>query len=199
MSYLNKEWQPGFGTIYTWVAMDKCGRLAVMVNNCFGDLPRVLLEVDGVGSLLDDVCEFIWEESSKVSVYPEKKHGEAKVDLFSAWSYRGCRVEEVLADLQEDLVERGVFSEFNLPVNKGLYVYHGVEGDNPGVDYPVGYSGESEMGDYFRFLVPTKFADINEFPAFLRKGVVVSKNVDFSSDRLLKSSLINECFTAMCE
>lgn len=199
MSFLNKEWQPGFGTIYTWVAMDKCGRLAVMVNNCFGDLPRVLLEVDDVGSLLDDLCEFIWEESSKVSVYPEKKLGGAKVDLFSAWSYRGYGAEEVLTDLQEDLVERGVFSEFNLPVNKGLYVYHGVEGDNPGVDYPVGYSGESEMGDYFRFLVPTEFSNIKEFPAFLRKGIVVSKTVDFSLDRLLKSSLINECFTAMYE
>lgn len=199
MSDLDRNWQPGFGTIYTWLAMDKHGRIAVMVNNCFGDLPKALLNINGVGYLLDDLCEFLWEESSKVSVYPEKKLGGAKVDLFSAWRFHGRSTEDVLAKLQRDLLQRGVFSEFNLPVNKGFYVYHGVEGDNPGVDYPVGYSGESEMGDYFRFLVPTKFADIKEFPEFLRKGIVVSNEVDFSTDRLLRSSLINDYFPAMYE
>lgn len=199
MGCLNKDWRPGFGTIYTWFAMDRYGRIAVMVNNCFGDLPKVLLGLDGVDSLLDSISEFIWEESSQVSVYPEEKKGSAEVDLFSAWRYRGAGADDVFADLQEDLFDRGVFSELNLPVNKGLYVYHGVEGDNPGVDYPVGYSGESEMGDYFRFLVPTKFADIKEFPGFLRKGIVVSNEVDFSSDRLLRSSLINDYFHAMYE
>jgi len=170
-----------------------------MVNNCFGDLPRILLGLDDVDSLLDSISEFVWEESPQVSVYPEEKKGSAEVDLFSAWRYRGCSTDDVFADLQEDLFDRGVFSELNLPVNKGFYVYHGVEGDNPGVDYPVGYSGESEMGDYFRFLVPTKFAGIKEFPEFLRKGIVVSNEVDFSTDRLLRSSLINDYFPAMYE
>jgi len=179
--------------------MDKYGRLAVMVNNCFGDLPLALLAADCVDVLLDNMSEFLWEESYLVSVYPENKNGNAHVDLFSAWRYRGCSIDDVLTELKKSLVASGVFSELNLAVNKGFYVYHGVEGDNPGVDYPVGYSGESEMGDYFRFLVPTKFAVVDDIPSFLRKAIVVSDTVDFASDRLLKSSRINELFSVMHE
>lgn len=197
MSGLNSEWRPGFGTIYTWLAMDKYGRIAVMVNNCYGDLPKALLSTVGGASLLDELSEFIWEESSLVSVYPENKLGGAEVDLYSAWRYQNINPEDILNELQRDLVLCGVSSEFNLPVNKGLYVYHGVEGDNPGVDFPVGYSEASEMGDYFRFLVPTVFASIEDFPDFLRKGIAVSDNVDFSTDRLIKNDLINEYFSTM--
>lgn len=196
---MDRNWQPGFGTIYTWFAMDRYGRLAVMVNNCFGDLPQALLAAVCVDVLLDNMSEFLWEESSLVSVYPEKKRGNAKVDLFSAWRYRGYSIDDVLTELKKSLIVSGVFSEFNLSVNKGLYVYHGVEGDNPGIDYPVGYSGESEMGDYFRFIVPTQFAVIDDFPSFLRKAIVVSDTVDFASDRLLKSSEISELFSVMLE
>lgn len=196
MEVLNKCWRPGFGVIYTWFAMDKHGSIAVMVNNCFGDLPKALLGVEGVSSLLDQMSEFIWEESHLVSVYPEK-NGRASVDLFSAWRNEGCSISDVEKELQRDLLISGKQSEFNLAANKGFYVYHGVEGDRPGVDYPVGYSGKSEMGDYFRYLVPSIFADISDFPECLRRGVAVSEDVDFSLDRLIKNNSISERFPAM--
>lgn len=82
MGCLNKDWRPGFGTIYTWFAMDRYGRIAVMVNNCFGDLPKVLLGLDGVDSLLDSISEFIWGESSQVSVYPEEKKAVLRLICF---------------------------------------------------------------------------------------------------------------------
>lgn len=40
MSGLNKDWCSEFGVVYTWFAMDKNGRVAVIVNNYFGDLPK---------------------------------------------------------------------------------------------------------------------------------------------------------------
>lgn len=197
MSRLNSEWRPGFGTIYTWFAMDKHGRIAVMVNNCYGDLPKSLLNTAEASSLIVELSEFIWEESSLVSAYPDNKLGSAKVDLYSAWRYQNINSEEILSELQRDLTLCGASSEFNLPTNKGFYVYHGVEGDNPGVDFPVGYPDESEMGDYFRFLVPTKFASIQDFPSLLRRGIAVSDKIDFSSDRLLKNNSINKYFPSM--
>ena len=48
MSILNINWKPEFGAIFTWFAMDKNGKIAVMVNNCFGDLPKALLSINNV-------------------------------------------------------------------------------------------------------------------------------------------------------
>jgi len=59
---LNKDWQPGFGEIITWFAMDKNGLIAVMVNNCFGRLPSVLLDVPDLEAQLDRINEFMWED-----------------------------------------------------------------------------------------------------------------------------------------
>ena len=53
MSILNINWEPGFGTIFTWFAMDKLGRVAVMVNNCWGWLPNARLSIDNFESLFD--------------------------------------------------------------------------------------------------------------------------------------------------
>lgn len=63
MSVLNENWEPDFGTIYTWFAMDKNGKIAVMVNNCFSDLLINLLRIKNVELLLDHLCEYMWEES----------------------------------------------------------------------------------------------------------------------------------------
>ena len=43
MSDLNLSWTPIFGQIYTWIAMDKFGHLAFMVNNNWGNIPKVIL------------------------------------------------------------------------------------------------------------------------------------------------------------
>ncbi|BCG25057.1 hypothetical protein TUM18999_32480 [Pseudomonas tohonis] len=195
MGDLNKDWMPGFGTIYTWFAMDKNGRLAMMVNNCFGDLPQQLLMMDKAEDFLDRMNEFLWEESAGFTNYPKDKNGGFEVDLYSAsaWSKRSSR-EEVFESLLKEFMRRGRFSDANIPKNKGFYIYHGVEGSCAGEDYPVGYDGTTEMGDYFRFLMPSVLGGIEDFPEELRRGVAVSVTVDFSVDRVLAGSNISEYF-----
>lgn len=50
------------------------------------------------------------------------------------------------------------------------------------------------MGDYFRFLQPTIYGSIEDFPKELRGLVAISKTVDFTVDRLLDNNLINTYF-----
>ena len=64
MSDLNENWKPTFGTIYTWFAMDKNGRIAMMMNNSWGDLPSSILSIKDIELLLDNLNEYMWEESA---------------------------------------------------------------------------------------------------------------------------------------
>lgn len=59
------------------------------------------------------------------------------------------------------------------------------------------YSGVTEMGDYFRHLVPTVMAGVADFPEALRRGIVVSDSADFGSDRIFRNSDISGVFTRM--
>ncbi|WP_127959314.1 hypothetical protein [Serratia microhaemolytica] len=195
MNILDENWVPEFGTIFTWFAMDKNGRIAMMVNNCFGDLPKKLLCIDNIETLLDQLNEYIWEESKDFIRYPINKEGGFYVDLYSAWRKRSnLDREHIFNELEKDLKKSGCYSEANLPVNKGFFVYHAIEGSYDGEDYPVGFDGETKMGDYFRFLVPTNYASIDDFPPELQHGIVSSNTIDFTVDRLLYNDLINEYF-----
>ncbi|MDE1475127.1 hypothetical protein [Xenorhabdus bovienii] len=197
MNILNESWEPGFGTIFTWFAMDKQGKIAVMVNNCWGWLPSALLRMNNFEDLLTELNEYKWEESEKYTIYPDNKNGQTILDLYSSLTHQdtNCKddVEEwvYLAQQSEDL------DEINLPARKGLFIYHGIEGSNPGQDTPVGYDGETKMGDYFRYLIPTIYATIEDFPESLRKGIAVSDTLDFTKDRLLDNDKINEYFPRM--
>lgn len=191
---IDVNWAPGFGEIYTWFAVDRNGLVAVMVNNCYGDLPRKLLAVDNCDLLLDSISEYLWEESEEYTSCPRDKGGDFILDCYSFWRYKGYSKAMVRVELANDLTESGGYSETNLSVNKGFFVYHAVEGSIPGEDYPVGYEGETEMGDYFRYLVPTKFSNVGEFPVSLRKGFVRSEDLDFMSNRVIENSKINEYF-----
>lgn len=190
---LDANWKPGFGEIYTWFAVDKNGLVAIMVNNCYGDLPRALLKLEDCDFLLDKVSEYIWDESAEFSSYPSRC-GDFVLDCYSYWRYKNYSKESLADKLVLDLAASGNYSEVNLPVNKGIFVYHAVEGSFPGEDLPVGYEGETEMGDYFRYLVPTKFSSFEEFPASLRKVFVRSESLDFMLDRVIETSRINEFF-----
>ncbi|MBJ2118105.1 hypothetical protein I6G31_04135 [Proteus penneri] len=53
------------------------------------------------------------------------------------------------------------------------------------------------MGDYFRFIVPTIYATIEDIPEELRKYIVVSDSLDFTKDRLLDNNKISDYFTRM--
>lgn len=85
-------------------------------------------------------------------------------------------------------------NEINMPSKKGFFIYHSLEGDNAGKDYPVGYNRETKIGDYFRYLMPTVYASINDFPTELHHGIAVSDTVDFTADRLFDNEKISEYF-----
>lgn len=196
MNTSNSHWEPGFGTIYTWFAMDKNGKIAVMVNNCWGWLPNSLLSMNNFENLLDELNEFKWEESEKYTTYPENKNGKTILDLYSSLVYRDFKHREDI----EYWVNRhlsGELNEINMPSRKGFFIYHGIEGNVEGEDYPVGSTVKTKMGDYFRYLVPTIYASIYDFPEELRHGIAVSDTVDFTLDRVLDNDKINKYFPKM--
>lgn len=192
---LSKNWQPGFGEIITWFAMDKNGRIAVMVNNCFGSLPSALLAISDLEAKLDALNEFMWEESSSFLSYPENKKGQTVLDLYSCRRYRSTQSRQ---EVEFSISERSQFdkklSEYSIPSIKGFYVFHAVEGATPSEDYPIGYTGNTVMGDYFRFLMPTLHAGVEDFPEELRAIVAVSDTLDFTTDQIIVSASIDLFF-----
>ncbi|WP_286788113.1 MULTISPECIES: hypothetical protein [unclassified Pseudomonas] len=196
MGTLNKNWKPGFGSIVTWFAADKNGYISVMVNNCWGDIPRLLLDLEGVEEKLDEFSEFMWEESTAYSEFQYDIEGETILDCYSAGTYRSCSNKREIQSLINEKPDPQfpVIREYDVPYKKGFYIYHAVEGDSPGEDYPVGYNGSTEMGDYFRYLIPTRMAYISNIPASLRGIVVVSNALDFSKDQLIPNKDINKVF-----
>ena len=194
MSDLNKDWTPSFGIIYAWFAMDRNGLIAVMVNNCWGDIPQSILTVPSVELLLDNLSEYMWEESEQYKNYPSNKKGKLIVDLYSYWRNKEMDLEKIIKRLSANISQLKNYSEANLSVNKGYFVYHAIEGSQQDEDYPVGYEGQTKMGDYFRYLVPTVFASINDFPKELWHGIAVSDVLDFTIDRVLDNDKINTYF-----
>ncbi|HGN1202513.1 TPA: hypothetical protein ACKRO9_001916 [Providencia rettgeri] len=198
MSMLDINWKPSFGSVFTWFAMDKNGKIAVMINNGFGDLPKSLLAINNVTELLNDLNEYMWEESATFVNYPLNKGGSAILDLYSSCLYRHLSSKkEVEECIENELMTSGHYSDTNLAVNKGFFIYQAIEGNNPGDDYPVGYEGETKMGDYFRYLMPTIYASIEDFPEELRHGIAISDTIDFTKDRLLDNDKISEYFPRM--
>ncbi|MBP5077093.1 hypothetical protein HUS84_24585 [Pseudomonas chlororaphis] len=193
---LNKDWTPGFGELVTWFAMDKCGAIAVMVNNCFGSLPTVLLNMPGIDEGLDALNEFMWEESERFTEYPENKKGQTILDSYSAYSYRHTLSRQ---EVESWVSERSSFdsrlTEYSIPSIKGFYMYHGVEGSLPGEDFPKGYDGPTVMGDYFRYLMPSVFARIEDIPVELRGFVAVSDSLEFSKTPLIRSESVDGLFS----
>lgn len=195
---INKDWVPGFGEIVTWFAMDRAGAIAVMVNNCFGRLPAVLLALPDVESKLDRLSEYLWEESVEFDTYPESKQGETILGLYSARTYRHlARRADVEAFIGERSSAELALTEYNVPSVKGFYVYHGVEGSLPNEDYPVGYEGQSQIGDYFRYLLPTITASIEDIPAPLRGCIAVCESFEFSERSFWSSDWVDAYFRTL--
>lgn len=198
MSTLVNDWKPSFGTIYTWFAMDKNGKIAVVVNNNWGWLPNALLSLENFEELLDQLNEYKWEESAIFVDYPEDKKGSVILDLYSHYFFRFLNTKSEVEQYLKDKFDRlKICSDYNLPLNKGFFIYQAIEGNNPGDDYPVGYEGETKMGDYFRYLMPTIYASIEDFPEELRHGIAISDTIDFTKDRLLDNDKISEYFPRM--
>jgi hypothetical protein len=194
---LDLNWTPLFGNIVTWFAMDKNGRIAFMLNNCFGDVPRVLLSLENLKDHLDSLSEYIFEESEVFTTCPPDKGGETILDMYSTLVYRFCKDRKEVEAIIQERVRSNYGSKIkdpDLPACKGFYVYHGVEGATPGEDSPSDYEGKTEMGDYFRHLMPTIYATIDDIPKELRHIVAASDTVDFTQDRILFNKNINQYF-----
>ncbi|VUS76788.1 hypothetical protein [Klebsiella spallanzanii] len=192
-STLRPGWKPGFGIVYTWFGMDKNGRIGVFVNNCWGELPSVLLEQSAAEYMLDSISEYVCEESEIYTIIPPDKNGDFSVDMYPAWT--GPKTKEKVKQLYDDISgHKNPLSYGNLSKNKGFYVYFAVEGSFPGEDYPVGYDGNTDMGDYYRYLVPNVFGSMEDFPDELKVGIVESKTIDFNIDRLIPGNSIDKHF-----
>ena len=198
MNSLNINWEPGFGTIFTWFGMDKNGKIAVMINNGFGDLPKALLLTNDAEQLLNNLNEYMWEESKKYKKISNDKHGSVILDSYSHYFFHFVNSRNEVERYLKDKFDRlNVFSDYNLSANKGFFIYQGIEGSYEGEDYPIGYEGKTKMGDYFRYLMPTIYASIEDFPEELRHGIATSDTVDFTTDRLFDNDKINEYFPRM--
>lgn len=169
-----------------------------MVNNCFGNLPDALLAIADVEILLDQLTDYLWEESPLFSVYPQNKQGNTTLDLYPASQFSHMQNRQ---QVEQWIKHRSGYqhkiSEYNTSSIKGFYIYYGVEGSYQGEDYPVGYRGKTQMGDYFRFLIPTIYGSITDFPQELRHGIAVSDTVDFNHDQLFANHKINDFFPEM--
>lgn len=149
MSDLNLSWTPIFGQIYTWIAMDKFGHLAFMVNNNWGNIPKVILQKENTENELDMINEYIWEESSEFFNYPKNKMGKTKLDMYSHLAYADFLDRTAVENWVDDRSKyNGELREYSLPAIKGLFVFYAVEGSKPNEDFPVGCNIKTEMGDY---------------------------------------------------
>lgn len=192
---LNVDWVPEFGFIVIWLAMDKNGKLALMVNNCWGDVPKVILVQNDIKQILYQINDFLNEESDTYNFYPKDKEGDFILDFYSSLYMKNNDHNSLISDLRKDLLDRKNLSDVNIVVNKGIFIYQAVEGNQEGDDYPVGYEGETKMGDYYRYLLPTIYATIDDFPRELWNGVALSKTLDFTKDRVVFNNDINQHFT----
>lgn len=193
---LHSGWKPGFGIVYTQFGIDKNGRIGVFVNNCWGQIPYILLQQDSAENILDAISEYIHEESEVYTTFPHDKNGDFSVDMYPAWT--GPKTKEKVKQLYDEISgNKNPLSYGNLSKNKGVYVYFAVEGNSPGEDYPVGYDEKTDMGDYYRHLVPNVFGSIEDFPDELRSGIVVSNTINFDVDRLISNNNVNNHFNTM--
>ena len=198
MNISRSDWQPGFGEIFTWFAMDKNGKIAVMVNNCWGNIPKVILQKENPENELDMINEYIWEESSEFFNYPKNKMGKTKLDMYSHLAYADFLDRTAVENWVDDRSKyNGELREYSLPAIKGLFVFYAVEGSKPNEDFPVGCNIKTEMGDYYSFLVPTIYGKIDDFPERLKKIIAVSDSLDFRIDKIIKNDQINVHFTRL--
>ncbi|WP_157632236.1 hypothetical protein [Variovorax sp. CF313] len=191
---LNPNWVPQGADCFTWIAMDCSGKLAVMSNNGFGDLPESLLARNDSEELLNDFSDFLFEESKK---YPSnlQKNGLVNLHFYSSWIYRAKNGKnEVLLDILNDWRSKGNLANANLSINKGMFVFEALDHGNIPGEFPVGYSRKCENGDYYKHLSPTILACIEDIPLPLREIVVKSDSLDFSRVDLIASGDIRKLF-----
>lgn len=194
---LNKDWTPDSARNHTWLAMDKNRYLAIVLNNGHGWLPKTLLEIVNIKETLSDLGEYIDGDSIKY-INNINKNGGYTIDLYSSWAFEKYKnKKQIIDEFNSQLEKNDNYCDSLLATKMRLFFYQAVEGYSKGEDYLVGYDGETKMGDYYRFIVPTIYATIEDIPQPLRQYVVVSDSLDFTQDRLLDNDKISEYFTRM--
>lgn len=194
---LDLNWKPGSARNHTWVAMDKNGRLGLMYNNGYGWLPTSLLKTPNIKEKLSDLCEYIDGDSNKHANNIDKQGGYS-IDLYSSWVYKDYENKrKIVEEFDKQLDRNFKYSTALIGCKMGMFLFEGLEGYSKGEDYPIGYDGETKMGDYYRFIVPTVFATIEDIPLPLRQYIAVSNTIDFTKDRLLDNDRISEYFPRM--
>ncbi|MTC72080.1 hypothetical protein [Providencia sp. wls1914] len=194
---LDLNWKPGSARNHTWVAMDKNGRLGLMYNNGYGWLPTSLLKKPNIKEKLSDLCEYIDGDSNKHANNIDKQGGYS-IDLYSSWVYKDYENKrKIVEEFDKQLDRNFKYSTALIGCKMGMFLFEGLEGYSKGEDYPIGYDGETKMGDYYRFIVPTVFATIEDIPLPLRQYIAVSNTIDFTKDRLLDNDRISEYFPRM--
>ena len=122
---LDENWKPEWGGIVTWFGMDKKGQIAMLVNNCWGDVPKVILRQASVEEKLGCLQDFVYEESSIYTDYPIDKNGDFYLDLFSAWTSRVKTSDiEVINSKRENIIKNleHYYSEQSLANKKILLI-----------------------------------------------------------------------------
>ncbi|WP_368911461.1 hypothetical protein [Proteus vulgaris] len=193
---LDINWHPGQARNHSWIAMDKNGCISMMLNNGYGWLPKCILKINNIKESLNDLCEYIDGDSEKYSNDVNKK-GEYLIDLYSSWVYKKYKNKQEIINSFNFRLENKKNCDAELATKMGMFYFEALEGQSIGEDYPIGYEGETKMGDYFRFIVPTIYATIEDIPEELRKYIVVSDSLDFTKDRLLDNNKISDYFTRM--
>lgn len=192
---LNINWKADGLSTYDWPAMDKNGKIAIMVNESWGDLPKALLSNDNAKSLLNLFFEHIYEGLDEYSQYSYNKHGQTILDLYTN-NYTDLKKRKDVEKSVAKLSKQKVLLDEGLSAKKGVFVYYGF------LDYEenyflVDYIGKIKTGDYYRSYLPTIYASIEDLPKELWPVIVVSDTVDFTKDRIFDNDKISEYFPRM--
>lgn len=195
INMLHRKWKPDFGSIVRWHAIDKNGKLACFINNCFGGVPKQLLNKHNINELKDNLNGYLDEESEIYSDYFNIQDGGFILDLFDSYSFSHVEPsrEKFIAYLNQSFLSVKNLSDVSFVVNKGMFLYYGIECFGNDGKLLVNYNGAVKVGDYYRFLIPTKYSHIGNFPANFREAFAISNKLDFEKDRVLDKD-INEYF-----
>lgn len=184
--------------IHTWFGVDKSNLVAIFYIYPWGWVPNVLLKNEQFEIEHDILVDYTCEDSIIYTNYPKRKNGKTIVDLHSYHQHGDSSKEEIQKKIDFNLslpYKLNLITATTIPARKGYFVYQTVAGEKTGDDYPIGYNGPTDMGDYFRFGVPTELGNIDDLHPELWHIVAASDTLDFSKDRVIRKEDINKHFT----
>lgn len=191
---LDASWKPEWGCIYMWLASDKDGNVALFVNNNWGDIPKCLINIPNIEDKINILTDFLYEYGDNLKEYFFRKNGKTILNFYSKFQYQAHISEKnVLTEINEAINADWIRDE-TLPAYKGVYIYYGLDGYKKGDDYPIGFKGEADMGDYFKYLFPTEPACLIDFPKELRGIIAKTSQFSFAELDLIRNVDINKIF-----